>query len=504
MLRIASDVGRAKITVPVFIQFGRLLNLKPHDINTDLTNKEPYTTLAELEEIRVKEDVRHNVMVLDGAKFIDLLKVKNRDKVVSYYSDLEQTANYIRDDLEKYMNGMQADDIVLEPTVKDTLISDIRNCTFYTRSFEDWNITHLANQYSLQSEDVFDALTKDAQPFGMGYFSHDGNKKSDFGERITNAKAKGDKYVHIDYWNGIGVKSSFPIDLENPETPLVLAIRRYNDRNSDTGYRRIFNMLFQNYKRRINDYQPSYPFINNLQQKEADTRPLYNPAWDALANAEIQVVKPSNKHSNEYWIWKYAMENHETNYYNHRKDNADVEVKQVWPFMMKPFYDMYIKDQPAEFTSLAYMFEFRANYIASNKIYNKALFNKLSIVNMLIYGKVNINMDILQRVLTLVRYTEDIQQDSVQLDNYEIRSYIYARMGEPRYEIRWRDDNIRQLKFAKTDAEKMVVCKALTRLMNEVPPELLNFNNYYHVCAWRQANELAVNNIDYLTSPDDS
>ena len=128
----------------------------------------------------------------------------------------------------------------------------------------------------------------------------------------------------------------------------------------------------------------------------------------------------------------------------------------------------------------------------------------MSIVNMLIYGRVNINMDILERVISMVRYTENRNMDTIQLDNYEIKHFMYSDPKSPRYVINWRDDNIPSLKFAKTDAEKLIVCKALARLMNEVPPELLNFNNYYHVCAWGHCQDLTVQTIDYLTSPDDS
>lgn len=503
MLRIASSLIPPRITKPVIIRFGRLINLQPYDINTDLNESVPYTTLNEIEQIRVTEDVRHNLTVLDGSKYINLLTQKTKSRHVAYYKEIQDKAVMLQADLEKYMsNELNVDD-----SSHAAILSDLSNCTVYTRGMEDWDITRLAKQYQLQPESVFEALVEDAEPFGMGALSHQKRKASDFKQRVEQAIQHKAKYVHVDYWNGIGVKSSFPVNLDDPDTPLKLAIRRYNDRNGDTGYRRIVKMLFQNMQNRVAEYQPQYPDqelkpVDDESESSDSACALYKQEWDTEANACVQPVRPASEYDNAHYIWKYAMDAKEQGYYNHRHnvDNAD----NVWPYMMQSLYEQYIKDQPAKYTSLAYLCNILYNRVESIRIHGKQEFGKLSLVNILIYGRVNVNMEILERILPLVRYTENRNMDIIQLDNYEIHHYMYSCPKSPRYKITWREDNIPELKFAKTDAEKLLVCKALARLMNEMPPELLNFNNYYHVCAWGHIHDLAVQNIDYLTTPVDN
>lgn len=501
MLRIAQSLIPTRITTPVIIRFCRLINLEPYDINSDLNEKPPYTTMEELEQIRTTEDVRHNLMVLDGKKYIDLLTRKDKARHVPYYAEIMAKSADLQTELERYMD----DSLEVDSTVKENILSDLSNCTVYTRGMEDWDITHLAKQYQLQSEDVFNTLVKTQNHLAWVHLHTRNRKESDFKCRVEYAVKNSIKYVHVDYWNGIGVKSAFPVNLDDPTTPLKLAIRRYNDRNGDTGYRRIVKMLYQNMSKRVPEYAPVLP-DQPLKPVESEAEPEYKPEWDTVANEVITVTPPSSEYDNAYWIWQYAMVNKEAKHYNHRHHDHgdDGDKTSVWPFMMQQLYDRYIKDQPAAFTSLAYMFNFGNSRVESASISSKLTFNKVSIVNMLIYGRVNVNMTILERILPLVRYQENRQLDTVQLDNYEIQSFMYSNIGDSCYVINWRDDNIQSLKFAKTDAEKLRVCKALARLMNEVPPELLNFNNYYHVCAWGHCNDLAVQTIDYLTTPDDS
>lgn len=495
MLRLASSLIPPKITKPVIIRVGQLINILQNDINTVLNTKEPYTTLTELEQIQVTVDVRHNLMVLDGSKYINLLSAKAKLRHVVYYNEVRERSARLQADLETYMSA----ELSLDGTIQNRILSDLSNCTVYTRGLEAWDITHLAKQYQLKSEDVFSALVEDAEPFGMGVFAHRKCKASDFKQRVEYAIQHGSKYVHIDYWNGIGVKSSFPVNINDPDTPLKLAIRRYNDRNGDTGYHRIVKMLYQNLTNRLDEYQPLYPDQELKPLEESKIDGLYKPEWDDEANSAIQVTPPTSEYDNASAIWEYAMNAREPNYYNHRDG-----VENVWQYMMQPMYEMYIKDQPAKYTSLAYLCDIRDNRVESIRIHGKHAFASMSIVNMLIYGHVNINMTILERILPMVRYTENRNMDTIQLDNYEIKHFIRADPKSPRYVINWRDDNIPSLKFAKTDAEKLIVCKALSRLMNEVPPELLNFNNYYHVCAWGHCQDLAVQTIDHLTTPDDN
>ncbi len=82
-----------------------------------------------------------------------------------------------------------------------------------------------------------------------------------------------------------------------------------------------------------------------------------------------------------------------------------------------------------------------------------------------------------------------------QLDNFVLRYYINS-MSDKRYEVSWREDNINDLKFARTDYEKMRVAKNLIQLMNEVEPQHLNFENYYQIAEWYRDNDLSIQTLD--------
>jgi hypothetical protein len=152
------------------------------------------------------------------------------------------------------------------------------------------------------------------------------------------------------------------------------------------------------------------------------------------------------------------------------------------------------------YLSLAHLFQFSDNSINGKRYYTTATLDPnseycCSIVNMIIYGKVNINWNILERILPLIRvkFVTLGYMQTTQLDNYVISEISYPGLEGPVYKIDWRDDNVSsELERPKSDFEKLKVAKALYRLMNEVPPELLNFNNYYHVCSWYHRNDMGI------------
>jgi len=136
--------------------------------------------------------------------------------------------------------------------IQEILRADIMDLTHYHQyNLELWDITQLCLKYDVAPVDVFVALVADASPFGMGIFSfpETGNHglaekaSADFQKKLSenNGYFDRDWFIHFDYWNGIGVKTTFPKDIH--KHPMQVNIRRYNDRNGYQGYHRIIQLF---------------------------------------------------------------------------------------------------------------------------------------------------------------------------------------------------------------------------------------------------------------------
>ena len=137
--------------------------------------------------------------------------------------------------------------------IQEILRSDILDLTYYFRyNLELWDITQLCLKYDIAPVDVFVALVADASPYGMGAFEFPktGNyglaekARADFQEKLNSFE---DSYwfqhneIYFDYWNGIGVKTGFPKNINT--NPMQVNIRRYNERNEYQGYNRIIKLF---------------------------------------------------------------------------------------------------------------------------------------------------------------------------------------------------------------------------------------------------------------------
>lgn len=137
--------------------------------------------------------------------------------------------------------------------IQEILRSDILDLTYYFRyNLELWDITQLCLKYDIAPVDVFVALVADASPYGMGAFEFPktGNyglaekARADFQEKLNSSE---DSYwfrhneIYFDYWNGIGVKSGFPKNINT--NPMQVNIHRYNERNEYQGYYRIIKLF---------------------------------------------------------------------------------------------------------------------------------------------------------------------------------------------------------------------------------------------------------------------
>lgn len=490
MLHISKTLTLA---TPAYLQFQNLFRVKKY-----FTKEDPIPK-AELEKISAQPN---------GSYTFESLKPLYKSHcpdTYKYYEEFNKNAEYLYQDIvtsfEKYAMPVTSER-------GSQIITDFRDLTHFERGLEDWDITHLIRKYKLDSSDVFNALVTDAMPYNMGVFSYDANKVSkfvtEFKEKVSVHVQQGKTSVYIDYWYGIGIKSHFPVDINNDETPFKLSIRRYNDRNGGTGFSRIIGMLVQTFERRNPDYNIPVEKGGILVEKELE--PNYDVKYDINANKSITPSMPSPNSESEY-IWKYSIDQKRQNYFNHRSLSCPNKPS-TWDYMMRVFYNKYIKDVVGRdmYLSLAHLFQFRDNTI-SGKCYNSNMTLDpnsrycCSVVNMIIYGKVNINWEILERLLSLIRFksVSSGYTPTTQLDNYVISEISYPGLEGPVYKIDWRDDNVStELERPKTDYEKLMTAKALIRLMNEVPPELLNFNNYYHVCSWYHRNDMGIQMVSNM------
>lgn len=407
------------------------------------------------------------------------------------------------------------------------ILDDIRDLTHFECGMDKWDLTHMMRKYKLDSPTIFTALVQDAQPFNMGIYEYDAEKMRDPNTKFKEMLAAStNPYVSIDYWNGIGVKSAFPVDINNDETPFKMNIRRYNDRNNDSGFMRIIVTLLN---RIASDHQLAesiYTILPDIASSDisSDSKtpgstselvsgsslttllgwikdsvsPVYDKTLDITANGKIVITPPLDGTDARY-MWESAIEKRIQNSFNHRNNVYPDGV--IWEYMMKPFYEKYIKDQPREYLSLAHLLCFDANTIHSTYD-SKVAFSEVSIVNMLIYGKVNVNYNILDRLLSLIRFEKG--DYSMQLDNYYIKDIYCGGNNMPVYTISWCENNINKLEFAKSDLDKLRIAKYLIKLMNETDPAKLNFNNYYHVASWYTSNDLGIQTMSMLISNDKS
>ncbi len=370
-----------------------------------------------------------------------------------------------------------------DESTKLIILNDILEYTFFS-SNESWNITNLCRKYDLEPFDFFYSMVKNAIPYGMGFFSH--TKQNNCYEAIKKQydEAMSADYAHFDYWNGIGIKCNFPRDAYNDNTPFILNMRRFNERNDNLGYEKIIQMLSTNIQKRKSDFKL---YIKNLTDSlKLDKMIICNSEqinkFNSITSRDLDKTQ---KYYNDIIV------NKKQNYFNHR-DIYTFE-KKPWKHMMSDSYDFYVKDELV-FCELANLIKYEYDNFTINYSYDT---NSISIVNMLIYGKTNVNQYILNLVLGLIRCK--ITKNVVQLDNYVIEKYLYESSNGPSYNILWQDDNIYELGFPKTNEEKREVCSNLINLMNEVEPEYLNFHNYFQVVKWYEESNF-IKQIDWLVN----
>jgi hypothetical protein len=255
-------------------------------------------------------------------------------------------------------------------------------------------------------------------------------------------------------------------------------MRRFNDRNSNTGYLKIIDLIAKH---------NSTTFVEYNSPDEVD--PTFNPVVDdkyiEFVNGKVDKVIDKNN-----YLYRSIITEKRQMMYNHRNEYENRD--KLWPYMMNQYYQKYVSTKLCH-CDLTAAFCLRGGTLDDE--FERLIFepnhklpvSEFSMVNMLIYGKTNVNFDSLSTLLSYVRIkTEDM---SIQLDNYVIVQHMYS---SKRYDIKWNQDNIKELQFALNDRDKLDVAKYLIQLMNEVDPTLLNFNNYYQICCWYRLYDLPI------------
>ena len=456
------------LSTPRYVVFNNYLKLFVPELNEETLDSITFKSNE------VNETMKFETLETLGKKYGRNLDLKFYQR---HFDDVNSLMNYSFE--QNLNNGGNVDPKLIK--------QDIYENSYFVSS-DRWNVTNLIRKYKLSSFDVFHSLVSTSTPFNAGIHSHDVSKmnydemKRDFYRDTTSG------YRFFDYWNGIGIKSSFPIDVNNNVTPFELNMRRYNDRNSGLGFYKIINLLSNNVDKRTDDfvkYIPTIKYVDEYKHGETIIDAAF-PDIASLFKKDEMINKYVSEVTSSFFDNQMAKKKIQS-YWSHRFC-FDGECK--WDYQVTPFYEQYVKHNEK---SLSDTFELKSSDFSEMQLcYNhKIPIGKMSMVNMLMFGRTNVTFNFLERLLSFVRYTED--SSTFQLDNYVLdRTNYYNSNGDRRYDVIWKEDNINNLKFAQTDYEKLYVAKNMIQLMNEVDPSVLNYHNYVMIAEWYRLNDLSI------------
>jgi hypothetical protein len=464
-----------KIKLPRYIYFNNFIKLQ-------IPQNKNYIKL-----FGFTENLIENEMKIDDIKM--LYESEKNGNINDY--------NYFYEKLKIHL--LYINELFKENKEYTCIIDDIRDYTYFENDFEYWNITNIARKYNLSGLHIFKSLVKDNLQImnTIGILSYDREQDKTYIINEDLNKYCDGRYYCFDWYNGVGVKNKFPVDIYNNDTPFILNMRRFNDRNFIDGYNKIFNsILISKTNTTTHEFTLYYPKITEYSFMEKENK-LTRNFIESRENMEYE----------KYIIDKTPKE---LQYFrNSRKDRLFDEIP-IWEYMMKEYYEKYI-EQNTEKLNLNLYFNIELNYHALNeKIYHKKNnftiddfsieptykidLSDLSIVNILMFGPKKISYNMLDYLLSLVRYKFVDYHDCI--DNYKIHWYMCS--GDKRNDILFVDDDnyINSMKFAKTTYEKRHVAKIMIQLMNEIPPELLNHHNYEMIVSYFVKNDESSQNFE--------
>lgn len=157
-------------------------------------------------------------------------ELSNLNKYVTYEPDLLDTTFTL---IENYLKTTSKN--------PNKLKREILNETYFNREFNNWNLTNFVRKYDVCSREFFLSMVLDAHPYRMGYLANKVKTKENIIKDFNKQKDLDANHIYIDWYNGIGIKNSFPIDHYVSE--FELDMRRFNDRNYNTGFHKILYVM---------------------------------------------------------------------------------------------------------------------------------------------------------------------------------------------------------------------------------------------------------------------
>ena len=486
MLRITKKVFN-NIKSPNYIVFNSFIKTSFIDVHDETKNKITF----------FDKDIQNNMSYSEIQKLYEKYNRKNE------LQDYEKIANTITMEI--------VDNLKIYPTdMQKVFINEISTNTYFKRYFEDYNITNLIRKYKLEPGEIFSFLVQPHKKFNnnSGFYNKYNQYLDYCVKEFSKIKDKthhiDQNYIYFDYYNNkenyitVGLKCSIPLSIN---LPMTLNLRRYQDRNSFIFFPRLFNMLAYKLEKNpeLKDntdfevYDETHKnFIESKVEKIVYKKSYFNiEKFNEQISKTIEVPK-EEKFSNAYVMYDSIINKKIQSWFNHRYSILD--RKKVWNYMMEPFYEEYIKNSIQDYELAKFIKLDEKNKLMIN-YENEMQMDEISIVNMIIFGKTNINQNILERILPLIRYNNNSHFNYTQLDNYVIL-HKDGDHNAPSYEIIFKDDNIHQLQFVNNDDEKRKVVRGLLKLMNEINPEHLNFNNYYQLSLWEFRNDIIAQLLD--------
>lgn len=329
--------------------------------------------------------------------------------------------------------------------------------TYFTHAFEFWDITNFVRKYNIDSKEIFLELTKK-------------NKKY---EDCWNTCTIINNYKHFDYCRNYGIKNQFPIDIYKSE--FILNMRRYVDRSGIKGYKNLITLFEEKIK------------TSNINTTKIDNNTNNtNNINDDINNDDINKIE--NKHKSSITIPSMNLEGKSISYFNHNfynqtGDNFKFQLefdknKELYNFIRKGIenntFDLEKYFEYNKKDSFGYEENEETDLVNSEKyiltpIRDTTLEN-LSIVNCIIFGKSNIRLVDVEKLLSLIRF--EVGYSYYTLDNFKI-NYFNGRSLNMNLD----SEKINKMEFC--EYQDMIECaKWLVQIMNEIYPNELNKHNY--------------------------
>ena len=362
----------------------------------------------------------------------------------------------------------------------------------------------------------------------MGLLSHDEEKQNiqELEKTFDTSNKNSDEYVYFDWYNGVGIKNRFPKDIYKSE--FKLDMRRFNDRNYDVGYERILALInarieqIKNNQFKLKKFERHDPFADEkhfLEKsvvKNTDDEKNIDDKENIQPNRGSNIYKENQKIIKKYNLVPTEEPELKQNYCNHRT-SAKLNGKNLWNYMIFPeetdndkkykefimkgiknnvfdlynYFELRLLDQLKYDEKIKNNKEMLSDDVSYNLVpYDNVTLENLSIVNCLIFGKSNVRLCDLDKLLGLVRYNKEHSSWCVRIDNYDIENYPYVMDDGKSYNISIETNNIFLNSSFFNDARtKNDIAKNIVKVMNEVDPELLNHVNYNILTKYLMKND---------------